>query len=277
MTEPSDFPRAEYLPRSPDVDRPNSARLYDYFLGGTNYTAADRAAGDEIARHAPHWVLGARLNQTFVRCAVEMMAEAGIDQFLDLGSGFPTGANVHEIARAINPGSRAVYVENEPVAYEMARHMLSGDPGATVIDIDLRDPEAVLAHSRTQHLIDFDRPVGLLAVGGMLFVSDEDDPAGMLLRYRRSLVPGSYIAISAVTDDSPDVEVAAEVEWVRDVYSNAGEQVHVRTREQVAGWLDGTEIVEPGLVRFGRWRPEYLLTPEQLRCSHGYVGAGLVV
>ncbi|GAB3129619.1 SAM-dependent methyltransferase [Tsukamurella serpentis] len=251
--------------------------MYDYFLGGVSYTPVDRDAGERIGARAPHWLIGARLNRAFVRRAVQTMSVAGIDQFLDLGSGIPTAGNVHELARSLNPAAKVVYVDNEPVAYEMARQMLDGDPDAAILNADLRDCDAVLGHPATRELIDFSRPVGLLAVGVLLFLSDEDDPGTVLGRYREHLVPGSYLALSQATDDCPDEEVAAEVQWVRGQYEQTADRLHLRSKQQIEQWFDGTELVAPGLVRYGRWRPEFPLTPEQLRCSYGYVGLGRIV
>lgn len=264
-----------------DMDRPNGSRLYDYFLGGTSYLPADRDAGEEIERRAPHWALGARLTRTFARRAVQMMASAGIDQFLDLGSGLASGlasggGTVHELARHLQPRARAVFVYREPISFQLGRQVVGDDPYAAVLGLDLRDPGAVLAHPTTRGLLDFDRPVGLLAVGGLVFLPDEVDPGGLLRRYREALAPGSMVALSYVSDDSENPEVAAELQWVRRYYAERVAPLYVRPREEVLSWLDGTEILEPGFVRYGRWRPEYPLTPAQLRCDYGYTGVGRI-
>ncbi|WP_019202201.1 SAM-dependent methyltransferase [Tsukamurella sp. 1534] len=276
MTDPHSSRRSQEDggTRPLDMDRPNGSRLYDYFLGGTSYLPVDREAGEEIARTAPHWALGARLNRTFARRAVQTMSADGVDQFLDLGSGITAGGTVHELARIVNPEARAVFVHDEPVSYELGRQLLGGDTSAAMIKADIRDPESVLAHPLTRELIDFTRPVGLLAVGGLVFVRDEDAPAALLRRYREAVVPGSCLAISHVASDCPDPEIAAEVEWVRQRYESTANRLHLRSRDEIASWLEGTEMVEPGLVRYGRWRPEFPLTREQLRCNYGYVGMG---
>lgn len=260
-----------------DMDRPNGSRLHDYFLGGTSYLPVDRAAGEEIAREAPHWALGARLTRTFARRAVQTMANAGIDQFLDLGSGITAGGTVHELARLVNPEARTVYVHREPIAFELGRQLVGDDPHAGVLKVDFRDPDAVLDHPVTRGLIDLARPVGLLAVGGFVFVGDEDDPGGVLGRYRRTVASGSMIALSHLSDDSAHPAIAAELRWVRRRYEHTSTPLHTRPRAEILSWLDGTEILEPGLVRYGRWRPEYPLTEAQLRCDYGYVGVGRVV
>lgn len=272
MTNPE--PHAAPEPDSLDMDRPNGSRLYDYFLGGTSYLPVDRAEGEAIAREAPHWALGARLTRTFARRAVQVMATSGIDQFIDLGSGITAGGTVHQLARYVRPDARAVFIHREPIAYELGRQLVGEDPHAAVLKLDIRDAGAVLDHPMTRGLIDFERPVGLLAVGGLVFLRDEDDPGGLLGRYSAALAPGSMIALSHVADDSAHPEIAAELRWVRRRYEHSSSPLHVRPREEILSWLDGTEILDPGLVRYGRWRPEYPLTAAQLRCDYGYVGVG---
>lgn len=271
----TDARRALYGPRTVNEARPNAARLYDYFLGGASYTPIDRTVGEMLQRRAPHWVLGARLNRTFVRRSVQAMTAAGIDQFLDLGSGIPTGGNVHELARAMNLAAKTVYVDHETIACEMARHLLRNDPSTAILNLDLRLPETILEHPVTNELIDFNRPVGLMAIGVLPFVSDEDRPAELLARYREVLVPGSCVALSQVSDDCPDPAVRAEIDWVRSQYSG-DDTLNVRPKAQIESWFDGLEMMEPGLVRYGRWRPEFPLTPAQVRCAYGYVGVGRV-
>lgn len=274
MTNPEPTGAPSTIPL--DMDRPNGSRLYDYFLGGTSYLPVDRDAGEEIAREAPHWALGARLTRTFARRAVQTMANAGVEQFLDLGSGITAGGTVHELARLVNPAARTVFVHREPIAYELGRQLIGDDPHAGVLKLDIRDADAVLTHPVTRGLIDFDRPVGLLAVGTFVFLGDEDDPGDLLRRYRRTVVPGSMIALSHLSDDSAHPEIAAELHWVRRRYEQTSTPLHMRPRAEILSWLDGTEILEPGLVRYGRWRPEYPLTEAQLRCDYGYVGLGRV-
>ncbi|MBS4101841.1 SAM-dependent methyltransferase [Tsukamurella paurometabola] len=259
-----------------DMDRPNGSRLYDYFLGGTSYLPVDRDAGEEIAREAPHWALGARLTRTFARRAVQTMANTGIDQFLDLGSGITAGGTVHQLAQIVHPSARTVFVLREPIAFELARQLVGDDPRAAALKLDVRNVGAVLEHPVTRGLLDFDRPVGLLAVGTFVFVGDEDDPGGLLRRYRSALAPGSMIALSQVSDDSTHPEIAAELHWVRRRYEHTSTPLHLRPRAEILSWFDGTEILEPGLVRYGRWRPEFPLTEAQLRCDYGYVGVGRV-
>jgi SAM-dependent methyltransferase len=265
-----------YGPKELDADTPNSARLYDCFLGGTHNTTGDRAVAARIAEMAPHWVVGARLNRAFLRHAVEYLVDQGVDQFLDLGSGIPTVGNVHEIAQRANPRARVVYVDYEPIAYQAARRMLAGNPNATILHADLRDPAAVLDAPQTRELLDFDRPIGLLIVGVLLFLPPEDRPGEIVATYRQRLVPGSYLAISVASDDCPDPEIAAEVDRVVSAYRAVGEQLTLRGRDEIIAWFDGTDLVEPGLVPHPDWRPDAPLSPMQQACRFGYAGVGVV-
>ncbi|ATL68106.1 SAM-dependent methyltransferase [Nocardia terpenica] len=265
-----------YGPKELDIETPNSARLYDCFLGGTHNTAGDRAAAARIGERAPHWVVGARLNRSFLRRAVEFMAGQGVDQFLDLGSGIPTVGNVHEIAQRANPHARVVYVDYEPVAFQAAQQMLADNPNATILHADLRDPAGVLNHPQTRELLDFSRPVGLLMVGVLLFLPPEDRPGDLVATYRRGLAPGSYLAISQASNDCPDPEIAAEVEGVVAAYRAVDEQLTLRSREEIESWFAGTELLEPGLVRYSDWRPDGPVSADQRACAYGYVGVGAI-
>ncbi|MBA8823009.1 hypothetical protein FHX42_000338 [Saccharopolyspora lacisalsi] len=266
-----------YGPQDLDLKLPNSARLYDVFLGGDHNTAEDRSLAERIRLNAPRWSLGAQLNRSFLRRAVQYMVEQGIDQFLDLGSGIPTVGNVHEIAQQHNPDARVVYVDYEAVAYNTARTMLADNPNATILHADLRDPAAVLDHPDTRELLDFSRPVGLLVVGVLLFFSPEDRPGELVRAYREQLVPGSYLAISQASDDDLPPDLQSEIDQVVASYERANEQLTLRDYDEVASWFAGTELVEPGLVHYPDWRSEdEELDDVQLSCRYGYVGVGRV-
>jgi len=235
-----------------DVHTPNSARMYDYHLGGSHNFAADRAAADRT-REAMPWVAAAiRANRAFLGRAVRYCQSQGIDQFLDLGSGIPTVGNVHEIARRTDPGARVAYVDNEAVAVATSGAVLSDDPLATITHADLRDPDAVFAAPGVEDLLDLARPVALLTVAVLHFVPDADDPASIVERYRQQLAPGSMHVLShATADHDPAVAAAAAV-----TYRNTSNPIQARTRDEIAGLLDGLELVEPGLVDATAWRPE---------------------
>lgn len=265
-----------YGPRMLDENTPNSARMYDYVLGGAHNFAVDRELADKILAKAPTTGEGARLNRAFMRRAVRFLAERGIDQFLDLGSGVPTAGNVHEIAQDTNPDARVVYVDYEPVAYHAAQELLAGNPNATIIQVDLRDPDVVLNHPQAQALLDFSRPIGLLMIGVLYLLSDDDHPADLVARYRDALPPGSYLALSQTSLDESPPDVRAEVEVLQAGFRQATEGMYMRSKQEITAWFTGTELVEPGIVSWVDWRPDEPITPLQRRASYGYAGIGRI-
>jgi hypothetical protein len=242
------------LSKLPAVDPtiPNAARMYDYYLGGSHNFAADRAAAEQVKVAIPNAVEVARANRFFLHRAVRFCVQEGIDQFLDLGSGIPTAGNVHEIAREFEPAARVAYVDNEPVTVASAAALLEDDPLATITLADIRRPDAVFAAPGVADLLDLSRPVALLTVAVLHFVSDDDDPVGLSKRYRGRLAPGSVHVLTHGTADHDREEVSG----LTDVYRNTANPVTPRTRDEVAAILAGTELVEPGLVDATEWRPE---------------------
>src|ERR1700730_5333488 len=182
------------MPAEPDVTHPNVARMYDYLLGGGANTAVDRAAADAAEQAWPYLRQGARVQRGVLGRAVRFLTMQGVDQFLDLGSGIPTVGNVHEIAHRHNPDARVAYVDYEPVAVAHARRLLFDNPVVSITQADIRRPDEVLATVR--NLLDFSRPIAILAMAILHFLPDDDDPQGMLASYRDACVPGSYLAIS---------------------------------------------------------------------------------
>jgi S-adenosyl methyltransferase len=235
-----------------DLDRPSPARIYDYHLGGSHNFAADRRAAEEIVAVMPDLPDLMRANRRFLRRAVRFCAQAGVDQFLDLGSGIPTVGNVHEIAQEANPRARVVYVDVDPVAVTISRTLLADNPNAGVVQADMRRPDQVLAAPGLRRLLDLDRPVAVLAVAVMHFVPDRDDPAGILAAYRDATCPGSYLALSH-GEAEPRV---VGVDEAADMYSRDVAPVTLRTRPQVAALFAGYDLVPPGLVSVTEWRPE---------------------
>ena len=237
----------------PDLEVPNLARMYDYYLGGSHNFAVDRAAADRALEAAPHARTFALANRAFLSRVVRRLVADGIDQFLDLGSGVPTVGNVHEIAQAVDPRVRVAYVDIEPVAVMVATDLLADNPDATVTHADIRDPRTVLAAPGVAGLLDFDKPVAVLAIALLHALSDADDPAGVLAAYRDACCPGSYLAVShlAATSFSPD-----EQDVVREVLDTTPTPVTMRTREQLADMLTGYTILEPGVVLLPDWRPD---------------------
>jgi hypothetical protein len=236
-----------------DVHTPNAARIYDYLLEGKDNYAADREAAETFLAVAPEIRFAARQNRAFLIRAVRFLAaEAGIRQFLDLGSGLPTQSNVHTVAHEVAPDARVVYVDHDPVVVAHSRTILSGTDNATVIQADVCRPDEILSHPKLRKLISFDEPVALLCVGLLFLVADDDDPVGIVTQFREAMVPGSYLALSHITRDGQRREA---VERLIQVFERAREPMVPRTREQIQRFFDGFEFVDPGLVRISEWRP----------------------
>jgi hypothetical protein len=234
----------------PDI--PSPARIYDYLLGGKDHYPADREAGEAMVVILPNVRTDVQWNRAFLRRVVRyLVSEAGIRQFIDIGTGLPTVGNVHQVALHANPEARVVYVDNDPVVLAHARDMLNGIANTTIIEHDLRAPAEILADPGLRDLIDFDEPVAIMLLSILHFIADEDDPAGIIARLLEPFPPGSHIAIS---HGSPDGAPAAN-EVVR-VFDEATAQGHVRTGAQVMELISGLDLVEPGMVWPADWRPE---------------------
>jgi hypothetical protein len=242
---------ASWVPDDVDVELPSAARVYDYLLGGGHNFAGDRALAEQLLTKLPARDM-ARLNRAFLRRAVLFMASQGIHQYLDLGSGIPTVGNVHEVAQEASPGSRVVYVDYEPVAVAHSELILETNDNATVIQADMRKPDAILNATETKRLIDFSEPLGLLMVGVVQFVPDADDPWALAGWYRDLLATGSCFALSAFTWDNAPAGMAGAVE----VFRNSQDPIYPRTRAEITRMFDGYEVVEPGIVYTPEWRPE---------------------
>ncbi len=245
------------VPRTVDPTKPNAARAYDYFLGGSHNFEADRAFAEEILKIGPHVPAVAMLNRSFLRRGVLHMLDQGIRQFLDLGSGIPTVGNTHQIAAQAGISANVVYVDIEPVAYHHAHQMLDTSDTATIVQADMRDVDAVLHHEDTQRLLDFTQPLGLLTVGVFLYLPDPE-PADLLAAYRAHLVPDSYLAISTLTDEHANPELKAEVGRLQAAYARIGDPLTVRSHAEILRWFDGMELVEPGLVTLPEWHTDDL-------------------
>jgi len=226
------------------VPRPSPAGMYDYYLGGAASRPIDRVVADQVTSFMPEVIDAAWANRGFLQRAVRRMAaEWGIRQFIDIGSGLPTQRNTHEAVREV-PGCRVVYVDHDPYVFELGNEILAGVADTALILADLRRPEEILGHPRTRELIDLDRPVGLLMVAVTHFVTEEDDPRGLLARYRDAVVSGSYLALSClVFTATVSVPVA-------------------RTKPDIRRFFAGWEIVppydgaEPDVVHVGLWGAE---------------------
>jgi SAM-dependent methyltransferase len=249
-----------------DIERPSQARIYDYLLGGSLNFAADREAARQLIAMVPDVPLVAQANRAFLRRAVRFLADTGVRQFLDLGSGVPTRGNVHEIVQQVAPDSRVVYVDIDPVAVAHSRQILAGNDRATAIQQDVRRPEDILDHPEVRQLLDLARPVAALVVSVMHFVADSDDPAGILGRLRDALAPDSYLVLSHITADGrPDHRPpSGQPDHATSTAPGAGQSEHSgqfarpRSRADVERFFAGFELVKPGLVPVEQWRPDSL-------------------
>jgi O-methyltransferase involved in polyketide biosynthesis len=237
----------------PDLDTgvANSARMWNYWIGGTDNFPADRAAGDHVLEAMPSLPLVARLLRRFLAATVEELTAAGVRQFLDIGSGLPTADNTHEVAQRSAPESRVVYVDHDPDVIGHARALLtSGPAGATdYIQADLRDWAAISAGAR--RTLDFSQPVAVLLVAVLHFILDEEDPHQLISRMMADLAPGSYLAIAHAASDIEDDTAAA---MARSFNATSSLTITPRDGATVARFFDGMEMTAPGLLPVAEWR-----------------------
>ncbi len=236
----------------PSVAHP--ARIYDYWLGGKDNYEADRVAGDRVLQSVPVLVSGARANRAFLGRAVRYLAdEAGVTQFLDIGSGLPTAANTHEVAQAAAPGARVVYADNDAVVALHARALLTASPGAAFIEADAREPELILRQAG--EFLDLAQPVAVMLLLVLHLVPDSDDPAGLVARLTSAMPAGSALVISHPASDILPEQVAA---GRRDFNRMSAVPMTGRSRVQVERFFEGMALVEPGLVQPQQWRQPHL-------------------
>jgi hypothetical protein len=237
-----------------DTTTANPARIYDALLGGKDHYPVDRAAADAILKAAPQARQGARENRAFLQRTVRFLAaEAGIRQFLDIGTGLPTQGNVHQVAHLVAADARVVYVDHDPVVHVHANALLANNSPTTVAVLaDLREPEAILDNAQVRRLLDFTRPVGVLLVAVLHFIRDEEDPAGIVARLREAMAPGSFLVVSHATGDFHPQAGAK----VTEVYRQASAPLVLRSRQSIERFFDGFDLVEPGLVQPAAWRPD---------------------
>ncbi|MGI5213376.1 SAM-dependent methyltransferase [Plantactinospora sp. CA-290183] len=245
-----------------DTSRPHEARRYDYWLGGKDNFAVDRASGDAIAAAFPTIRCAAVENRRFVLRVVETLAEAGVRQWLDIGTGIPTSPAVHEVAQAVDPGCRVVYVDKDPMVVVHAAAMMNSSPcGATAyVQADLRDPQKILAHPAVVATLDFGQPIALLLGAVLHFLADSDDPYRIVAHLAQALPPGSYLVLSHATLDLPPAETVERLSAV--IATGEHGTLRPRTRNEIARFLTGMELLEPGLVPVVQWRPDRPPSPE---------------
>lgn len=240
--------RPSWAPESIDLDRPNAARIYDYLLGGAANFEQDRVFAEKLLEVMPLARSAARLNRAFLRRAVRFCVESGIRQFVDVGSGIPTAGNVHEIAQAVDPAVRVLYVDNEPIAVTHSELLLNDSPHAAAMRGDLTDPDPVLASP----LIDWSQPVAVLMVAVLHFIPDSAAPYDAVAKYVSAMAPGSFLVLSHGVEN-PSLAGRDEVERLYRQSSNPGVR---RTPDDITRFFSGLDFVEPGLVWTPEWRPE---------------------
>jgi SAM-dependent methyltransferase len=263
----------DYSPDDPLLDDPfeidttvaHPARRYNYWLGGKDNFEADRISGDAAAAFFPTTKIATMENREFLRRAVTFLVkEAGIHQFLDVGTGIPSADNVHEVAQSLAPDARVVYVDNDPIVLAHARRLLSStQSGATAyIHADLRDPAAILNNPNLRRTIDFGEPVALMVVAVMHFIEDADDPYGHIAELVAALPPGSYLAMSHGTRDFMSNETRENFDsWAEREKGRNRDSARPRDKAEFARFFDGMEFVEPGIVAVSDWRSR--LPPDQ--------------
>ncbi len=240
-------------PQGLDVTVPNVARIYDWLLGGKDNFAADREAGKRLLAAVPGAAKAARANRAFLGRAVRFLAEeAGIRQFLDIGTGLPTRGSVHEIAQATDPRARVVYCDNDPMVVVHANALLANNLTVAASQGDLRDPDFLFTLPLPRPLLDASQPLAVLLVAVLHFLPDSADPWALVERIKRKLAPGSYVVISHVTGD--DI-LAEAVRTAAKVYEGASAPGVARSREEIARFFTGLDLAEPGLVEVSAWRP----------------------
>ena len=251
-----------------DPDTPSPARIYDFWLGGSHNFAADREVGRRTAEAMPQLPVAARANRAFLgRVVHHLVADLGVDQLLDLGSGVPTAGNVHEVARAANPEARVVYVDVDPVAIAHARTLLEDVDGCEAILADLRNPGAVLDHPLLRSTIDLKRPVAVMMFAVLHFIPDDGSPELIVRDFMDAVPDGSYLAISHGVPDVHDP--GAQQDAVRSYAARTGIPFIARTPEQVGRLLGALKPVPPGLISIDAWRPDPLTTPRDNPLAYG--------
>ncbi|GJF27353.1 hypothetical protein KNE206_00530 [Kitasatospora sp. NE20-6] len=242
----------DWVPAGTDLEKPNAARMYDFYLGGSHNFEADRRMARQAVELWPELPQIMRANRAFLRRAVQYLAETGVRRFLDIGSGIPTFASVHEAARAVRPDARVVYVDNDPVAVAHSRLLLQDDPLSSVVEADLRSPDDLLARPEVAALLGDGEPVAVLLVAVLHFVPDGDDPYKAVATVRDALPSGSALVLShASLEGRPD-----QADAHQDIYRRTPTPLTMRSRTDIEAFFDGLDLVDPGVVYLPEWRPE---------------------
>ncbi|KPI17026.1 protein of unknown function DUF574 [Actinobacteria bacterium OK074] len=265
--------RPAWAPRNIDISVPSVSRIYDYYLGGSYNFEVDRQAARRAMEFMPGLPKIMQANRAFMRRAVRYAVAEGITQFLDIGSGIPTFGNVHEVAQEASPGAHVVYVDHDPVAVAHSQAVLEGNAYADVVAADLRKPAEILRSAQVERLIDLNRPVALLLVAILHFVEDADDPCRVVAQLRDALAPGSLLVLTHASYAGvplPQERAAGAI----DVYKDIRNPLIMRSRDEVARFFEGYDMVEPGLVPMASWRPDTAPEDEDPYAFSGFAGVG---
>jgi SAM-dependent methyltransferase len=270
MTDQAPWPARPVPPQGLDVTVPNVARIYDHLLGGKDNFEADREAARQLLVAVPGAARAACANRTFLARAVQVLArEAAIRQFLDIGTGLPTRGNVHEIAQIANPQARVLYADIDPMVVVHASALLANSLTVAATQADLRQPEHLFTMPVTRALLDISQPLAVLLVAVLHFLPDNENPWALVEEIKRKLAPGSYVVISHVTADEIPAGVARQA---AEVYRHASAPGVARSRDDIARFFSGLDMVPPGLVDAATWRTPHLVG--QPRPALFYAGIG---
>jgi hypothetical protein len=268
---------SQTIPPGVDATVPSIARVYDVFLGGKDNFAVDREVATAVNQIHPNGRAMARINRALLGRMVRFLtADVGIRQFLDLGSGLPTRGNVHEIAQRIDPTTRVVYVDNDPMVLAHGRALLADNRTTTVVTADVRRPAEILENSEVNSFVDFSQPVGLLAFGILHHFTDDEDPAGIAATLRAALPSGSHLGLVHFFnpgDEAP--EAAREAEQVEKLFTEKLGTGRFRSRSEIMSYFGDWELLEPGLVPSGDWRPDPDVAPDERTLTYQTIVAGL--
>ena len=265
--------RPAWAPRGIDISVPSVSRIYDFYLGGSHNFEVDREAARRAMEFMPGLPKIMQANRAFMRRAVRFAAAEGVTQFLDIGSGIPTFGSVPEAARAVSPEARVMYVDHDPGAVAHSQAVLAGDEHADVLAADLRKPWEILDSPQVRGLIDQNRPVALLLVAILHFVEDMDDPYAAVAELRDALAPGSLLVLTHASYEGIPLP-PARAEGAVDVYKGIRNPLVMRSREAIARFFEGYDMVEPGLVPMPHWRPETAPEDEDAYSFSGFAGVG---
>ncbi|MEU3298681.1 MULTISPECIES: SAM-dependent methyltransferase [unclassified Streptomyces] len=264
--------RPAWAPPGIDISVPSVSRIYDYYLGGSHNFEVDREAARKAMQFLPGLPKIMQANRAFMRRAVHYAVGEGVTQFLDIGSGIPTFGNVHEVAQKAEPEARVVYVDHDPVAVAHSQAVLDGNERAGIVQADLRKPAEILGSAEAGRLLDLEQPVALLLVAVLHFLEDADDPMRSVAELRDALAPGSLLVVTHASYEGiplPKEQAGGAVGVYRDIRN----PLVMRSREEIARFFDGFELVDPGLVSMPDWRPDAPAEEDPFAFS-GFAGVG---